>query len=118
MPRVPRNKASLNLQYDIATEFGRFWASASATYTTEIARHFDRGSFLAGNYVSPDRLVGNLRAGYRSTSEHFSVNFWVDNIADDRDYLLGGVPLVESTGLGSLNYAPPRTYGVTLIYRY
>ena len=59
-----------------------------------------------------DKLTWQLQ------DERTTVAAWIKNIADTDDHLIGGVPTVGVARTTSVAYAPPRSYGVDVTYRF
>lgn len=74
-------------------------------------------------YQDPDNLdraaidafdITDLRLAYRTADDNWELAGWVHNLFDE-DYFLHNYPVADS---GVATPAPPRTYGVTLTYRF
>jgi outer membrane receptor protein involved in Fe transport len=87
-------------------------------YTTRIYRHFDRTSWLASSWISPERAFVNARFTWQLPDQRSTLALWGRNLTGHDGYIIGGVPLASNFGLGSLSYAPPRTFGLDFSYRF
>lgn len=116
---IPRWKISVSTDYYYRTRYGVFIPSLELQYATEIYRHFDRTSWLSQAWVSQERTFVNARFSWEMPGNRSTLTLWGRNLngAND-DYIIGGVPLASNFGLGSLAYAPPRTYGLDFSYRF
>ncbi len=118
MPRVSEKAGSLSISYLLPVErAGEFSLTAGFNYRSEQTTHFDRGSFLTGEYVSTPRLISTLRAGWISADDKIRIAVYAENL--DSAYTrerTGGIPLVEATGAGSFSFTGPTAYGLSLRY--
>ena len=56
--------------------------------------------------------VVNASIGYRSPDEKLRVSLWGNNLTDEDYFAIANINVLGTFG----NFAPPRTYGVTLSY--
>ncbi len=113
---IPRWKVAVSADYYYRTDYGVFIPSAELLYTTRIYRHFDRTSWLASTWISPERAFVNARLTWQLPDDRSTFALWGRNLTGHDDYITGGVPLASNFGLGSLTYAPPRSYGLDFSY--
>ena len=58
-----------------------------------------------------------------TTNDGLSISPFIDNVGSAviqgiETEFIGGVPLASNFGLGSLSYAPPRTFGLDFSYQF
>jgi len=88
-------------------------------YSDEIYGGFDRDSFYVADAVSiPAETFYDARITWALPDERTTVVAWCKNLTDMDDHSQGGVPVVGVARTTTIGYAPPRTYGIDLIYRF
>ena len=120
MPRAPEWTAFLAIDYFINTDrYGTFIPSLVGRYMDETYAGFDRPSFTVADEVTqPAETFYDARLTWQAADEQFTVTAWCRNLTDIDDHPRGGIPTVGVARTTALNYAPPRMYGVDLIYRF
>jgi len=121
MPRVPRWQSFFLTDYIFHLPGGgSITPSIAARHTSEIYHGFDRGSFLyAKDKVTSDSVTFlDARISYISADEKTEISLWSKNLTDIDDYMVGAIPLVETTGTVGQIYANPRTFGLEITHRF
>lgn len=121
MPRVPRWQGYLLTDYAFnLPDGGILTPSIAARYTSEIYHGFDRGSYIyARDRVTSDAVTFvDARLSYISADRKMDITLWVKNLTDKDDYMVGAMPLVDTTGTIGEIYANPRTFGLEISYRF
>jgi len=127
-PRVPDWK--LNLGYSYHHEFAQAQAQLGASLTVSDDYFLDiynRDELAAGIFDSlPNggRQLGvqssyatlDLNAGLSTRDEKWRMSLWVKNLSDEGIKTLSGTFITENGFIA--NYAPPRTYGVSVALKY
>ena len=120
---APPQTASLAMQYDIPSVFGHSaFLRADGQYTSKenmtAATDPETTAFLPGNFVRPQTLIGNLRAGMNF--DQVQVSLFCTNFSNSHPLyqaangLLGGI----YNGPDELISIRPREIGGTVIYKY
>lgn len=127
-PRVPNWKLNVAYLYRHEFSFGEAHIGGSATLSDDYFLDiYNRDQLAAGIFESlPNggRNLGvqtsyatiDLNAGLLSRSEQWDINIWVKNASDENIKTLSGNFITENGFIA--NYAPPRTYGVSLAFNY
>jgi iron complex outermembrane recepter protein len=120
MPRAPEWTAYLSVDYNIQTDtLGTITPNVLVRYSDEIYGGFDRDSFYVADAVSiPAETFYDARITWNLPDERTTVVAWCKNLTDIDDHSQGGVPVVGVARTTTIGYAPPRTYGIDLIYRF
>ena len=120
MPRAPEWTAYLSVDYNIQTgNMGTITPNFLVRYSDEIYGGFDRDSFYVADAVSiPSETFYDARITWDLPDERTTVVAWCKNLTDIDDHSQGGVPVVGVARTTTIGYAPPRTYGIDLIYRF
>lgn len=120
MPRAPEWTAFLSVDYFIHTDsMGTIIPNFLMRYSDEVYGGFDRPSFIVADEItSPAQTFYDARVTWQVPDDRTTVVVWVKNLLDDDDHLIGGVPTVGVARTTSVAYAPPRTYGIDLTYRF
>ena len=110
IPRAPENKFFMGAS--LARDFGGMTATGRVDYT------YQSDYFSSINNVPSERVLAqeNWDAGLTMgpAGGAWSVEVWGKNLANE----LHVVSISDILGDAFANYAPPRTYGVTLSYRH
>jgi len=104
MPRAPKFTGNLGANYAVPVSFGEITASGVVSYNSGF--FWEAGDRLR----QPAYSLINAAVIWKSNDKAWGIKLWGDNLADKR-YLSQGVS--SATG-DLLDYAAPRTYGVTL----
>lgn len=120
MPRAPKWTAYVAVDYNINTDaMGTITPTFLVRYIDEIYGGFDRDSFYVSDEVSiPEETFYETRLTWRLPDERTTITAWVKNLTDIDDHEQGGVPTVGVARTTTQGYAPPRTYGIDLTYRF
>lgn len=120
LPNVPNWRISATATYYLRSgSWGTFIPGVTVRYATKIYRHFDRASWLSHQWVSPAAYFVDAQIVWRAPGDRLTVTLWGKNLdGANNDYLVGGVPFVEDFGMGSVAYAPPRTVGLDIDWRF
>lgn len=120
MPRAPKWTAYVAVDYNINTDaMGTITPTFLVRYIDEIYGGFDRDSFYVSDEVSiPAETFYETRLTWRLPDERTTITAWVKNLTDIDDHEQGGVPTVGVARTTTQGYAPPRTYGIDLTYRF
>ncbi|MET0657097.1 MAG: TonB-dependent receptor, partial [Steroidobacteraceae bacterium] len=104
MVRVPKFTGNLSVIYAVESAVGTFDLAASAFHSSRFYWDVDN------RLDSPAYTVYGSSVTWHSSNEKFDVRLWGENLTD-KHYLITGVP----NGNGdSIQFAAPRTYGITL----
>jgi len=121
MPRVPRWQAYASTDYTFfLPDGGTITPSISARHMSEIYHGFDRGSFVYGKdkvTSSPITFV-DARLAWVSGDGDTDIALWVKNVTDKQSYMVGAIPLVDTTGTIGQVHANPRTFGLSITRRF
>ena len=120
---APPQTASLAMQYDIPSVFGHSaFLRADGQYTSKenmtAATDPQTTAYLPGNFVRPQTLIGNLRAGMNF--DRLQVSLFCTNFTNSHPLyqaangLLGGI----YNGPDMLITMRPREIGGTVVYKY
>jgi iron complex outermembrane receptor protein len=114
LQNAPPATAFAGLTYETALGSGTLALRAEASYQGKVYfTEFNNADAAQDSYT-----IGNVSAVYTDGSGHWSVGGWVKNVGDE--YIISNniitAPLYGSIRVGSV--APPRTYGVTVGYKF
>ncbi|ATE65153.1 TonB-dependent receptor [Rhizorhabdus dicambivorans] len=107
----PKSTLSVAGSYEIPLERGRIVLNSTYYYNS-------------GYYHEPDNVVrqpsyGLLNASVRWESDQgMSISVWGNNLTNEAVASYDGIQPFGATGARRTNYAPPRTYGLTLGYSF
>ena len=120
MPRAPEWTAYLSVDYNInTTDMGTITPNFLVRYADKTYGGFDRDSFYVEDYISiPAKTFYDARITWELPDERTTLVAWCKNLADTDDHEQGGVPVVGVARTTTMGYAPPRTYGIDVIYRF
>ncbi len=120
MPRAPKWTAYIAVDYNINTNaMGTITPTFLVRYIDEIYGGFDRPSFYVSDEVSiPAETFYETRLIWSLPDERTTITAWVKNLTDIDNHEQGGVPTVGVARTTTQGYAPPRTYGIDLRYRF
>jgi len=120
MPRAPEWTAYLSVDYSIPTSrWGTITPNVLARYADSVYGGFDRPSFYVEDVVSvPAETFYDARVTWALPDQRTTLIAWCKNIENDDDHKNGGVPTVGVARTTSMAYAPPRTYGIDVVYRF
>lgn len=120
MPRAPDWTAYIAVDYNInTTSMGTITPNILARYADDIYGGFDRPSFYVADDISiPAKTFFDARVTWDLPDQRTTLIAWCKNLADTDDHEQGGVPVVGVARTTTMGYAPPRTYGIDLIYRF
>lgn len=112
LPRAPRDKIHLGAQYSI--DLQGWEALARVDYSNQSHMYFDASNIAAQKqegYIDVD-----ARVSVTSPDKRWEVAFWGKNLTDElvATYVTAFAPYAQTL----VPYAPPRTYGVSLIWKY
>jgi iron complex outermembrane receptor protein len=114
LQNAPTSTAFAGLTYEVPVGSGTLALHAEAAYQgTVYFTEFNNADAVQGSYT-----IGNVAATWTDSSERWSVGGWVKNVGDE--FIVTNniitAPLYGSIRVGSV--APPRTYGVTVGYKF
>ena len=66
----------------------------------------------------PSKTFYDARITWSLPDDRTTIMAWCKNLTDIDDHRQGGVPTVGVARTTSMAYAPPRTYGIDIIYRF
>jgi hypothetical protein len=120
MPRAPEWTAYTSVDYNIDTrDMGTITPNFLVRYADKTYGGFDRPSFYVEDYISiPSKTFFDARITWDLPDQRTTVIAWCKNLADTDDHEQGGVPVVGVARTTTMGYAPPRTYGIDVIYRF
>jgi iron complex outermembrane receptor protein len=120
MPRAPEWTAYISVDYNINTSsMGTITPNFLVRYADKTYGGFDRPSFFVEDYISiPAKTFFDARITWDLPDQRTTLIAWCKNLADTDDHEQGGVPVVGVARTTTMGYAPPRTYGIDLIYRF
>jgi iron complex outermembrane receptor protein len=120
MPRAPEWTAYLSVDYSFLTSaWGTITPNFLVRYSDSVYGGFDRPSFYVEDVVTnPSVTFYDARVTWDLPDRRTTVVAWCKNLADKDDQELGGVPTVGVARTTSMAYAPPRTYGIDVTYRF
>jgi iron complex outermembrane receptor protein len=108
MIRSPTWSGNLTGRYVVETAYGPVDAAATVFYSSKI--YFEIGNRV----VQPAYALVNASIGWKPRGTQAEFRVWGKNLSD-KAVLYGAT--IGATG-DSVNYAPPRTYGVEVSYRF
>jgi iron complex outermembrane receptor protein len=109
MIRSPDFSANLTARYVTDTSIGRFDAAGTIFYSSKL--YFEVGNRV----VQPSYAQVNASLGWRpSTLDGVELRVWGKNLTDKK--VIYGTTI--TTTADGVNYSPPRTYGVEVLYRF
>jgi len=114
LQNAPTSTAFAGLTYEMPVGSGKLALHAEAAYQgTVYFTEFNNADAVQASYT-----IGNVAATWTDSSEHWSVGGWVRNVGDE--FIITNniitAPLYGSIRVGSV--APPRTYGLTVGYKF
>jgi iron complex outermembrane receptor protein len=120
MPRAPEWTAYIAVDYNINTgTMGTITPNFLVRYSDETYGGFDRPSFYVADDVSiPAETFYDARITWDLPDERTTITAWCKNLTDIDSHEQGGVPVVGVARTTTVAYAPPRTYGIDVIYRF
>ncbi len=144
MPRVPKWQAYAMTDYTIRLVGGSVLVpSVAVRYTSEIYHGFDRGSYcfttpgcnislqvenpigyvpqvpdVQSSVLSDKVVFVDARISWISGDGKMEMAAWGKNLTNKDDYLVGAIPLVDTTGTVGQIFADPRTFGLTMTYNF
>ena len=113
LDNAPEWTVSTYLQYEdeLVGDLGWF-GRLEYNYTDE----FYMAQDLDENLLNDDSYVLNARLGIAGPNRQWEITAWGRNLTDEETYVIGfDIPVLS--GYAGVN-APPRTYGLTLNYRF
>ena len=120
MPRAPEWTAYLAVDYNIPTaSWGTITPNFLIRYSDDIYGGFDRESFIVAEEVTiPAATFYDARVTWDLPDQRTTLVAWCKNLTDKDDHLQTGIPTVGVARTTAVGYAPPRTYGIDLVYRF
>ena len=114
LQNAPTSTAFAGLTYEVPVGSGTLALHAEAAYQgTVYFTEFNNADAVQGSYT-----IGNVSATWTDSGERWSVGGWVKNVGDE--FIITNniitAPLYGSIRVGSV--APPRTYGLTVGYKF
>ena len=133
---IPRNTATLGITYTLPVDealgemtftLAGYWQSEMDTHATPqlFAQQAAVEGWSAQDLATAESLstadsydVWNIRFDWREAmGTAFDAALYVKNITDE-DYVVGGLNVIDSLGVASATYGPPRTIGASLRYNF
>ncbi|MCK9541459.1 MAG: TonB-dependent receptor [Novosphingobium sp.] len=98
-------------------DLGKFNLTGTMSYRSSWYPATDMPVFVRETR-NPARTIFNVNADWQDVmGSPVSAQFWVKNLTN-KNYVLGSLGLVTSLGFVTNTYSDPRTYGLTLTYRW
>lgn len=112
---APRTQASVSLNYEVPSDVlgGRLAFNAQGNYASGFyhnIRNFNSDWF-------PERTLLNLSMNWKEEPTGFSLTAYINNVTDKR-YGMIGFNNVANCGCSDESFGNPRTYGLTVGYRF
>lgn len=111
LPQTPDHTINVGLEYGLDTDIGSFQLRGEVFYSDS----FNFSTFDNSYEAQDDYTVLNLYANYTNPSDSYMLRAFVRNATDEEYYNF--LINAATTGVAG-DYAPPRTYGVELNYRF
>lgn len=127
-PRVPDWKLNLAYSYRHEFSFGKARLGSLVTISDEYYLDiYNRDQLSAGVFdslpnggkdlgVQTSYITVDLNAGLLSHNGHWDISLWIKNVSDENIKTLSETFITENGFIA--NYAPPRTYGVSMAFNY
>jgi iron complex outermembrane receptor protein len=115
-PLVPENTASLVVQYDWQTRYGRVMPLLQAYYRDSLFTGLDFAAIQYASSTIPEQATLNARLAFMP-HERLRITGFVNNVTDER-YFVGGAAVSDQIGVATHQPAPPRHVGLELYYRF
>lgn len=117
-PEVPEKTLNIGIQYDWVTDFGTIRPRIDYRYRDEIYLGLDPGSWSVKEQSTVDSAeVVNARLAWISPQKEWEVALFATNLTDE-EYFFGAAAVGDTVGTFTLQKAPPRMYGLELMYRF
>jgi iron complex outermembrane receptor protein len=117
LPRLAEQSYLLAAQFSVPTSLGRFLPRVQASWKMDLDFCLDAASCNTGLWVEDKQFELSARITWISPDEKWTGAIYGTNLTDEEN-LVGGVALVESSGVGSYAFAPPRMYGAELQFHF
>jgi iron complex outermembrane receptor protein len=117
LPRLPESTYFVAFQYSMDTRWGLFLPRIQASYKTDVEYCFDASSCDSGLWLEDEQFDLSARISWLSRDGKWSGAIYGNNLTDE-DYIVGGVAIVDSAGIGGWNAAAPTMYGAELRYEF
>ncbi len=114
LPRIPESSYYVAAQYNLETSIGTFIPRVSWSLIKDVEQCFDRGSCVTGGWLGDIEDL-SARFTWISPDTNWQVTAYGTNL-QDKDFVNGGNPNVDTLGWGGATITPPRMYGVELHY--
>lgn len=115
LPRLAEQTYLLAAQYSLETGFGLVMPRIQASWKMDMEFCFDSASCRSGLWFEDEQFDVSARVTWISPDERWVGAIFGTNLTDE-DYVIGGIALVESAGVGGFAVVPPRMYGAELKY--
>lgn len=117
-PEVPEKTFNIGIQYDWVTDLGTIRPRIDYRYRDDIFLGLDPGAWGARSQSTVDSAeVINARLAWISPRQNWEVALYAHNLTDE-DYFFGAAAVGDTIGSMTLQKAPPRMYGLELMYRF
>ena len=113
LPQDPKNSGAFEARYDYPTTVGSFSAQADVQYTGK----YCFSVLCAPVEHEPSHTMLNLRVGFIPPNKHWEASFFVNNVTQEI-YRIYTFDVASYTGQIPSVYGKPRTWGVSLTYRF
>jgi len=117
LPRLPEATYFLAVQYTWDSPFGLITPRVQAMVKQDIEYCFDASSCASGLWLEDEQFDVGARINWISRDGKWTGALFGTNLTDE-DYIVGGVAIVDSAGIGGWNAANPRMYGAELRYSF
>ena len=107
----------LAAQFTFPTPIGILLPRVQASLKKELDFCLDAASCNSVLWVEDKQFELSARITWISNDEKWTGAIYGTNLTDE-EYFVGGVALVESSGVGGFAVAPPRMYGAELQYHF
>lgn len=117
LPRLAEQSYLLAAQFTFPTSFGTVLPRVQASLKKDLDFCLDASSCNSGLWLEDKQFELSARITWISNDEKWTGAIYGTNLTNE-EYFVGGVALVDSSGVGGFAVAPPRMYGAELQYRF
>ncbi len=117
LPRLAEQSYLLAAQFIVPSPIGLLLPRLQASWKKDIDFCLDSSSCNTDLWLEDEQFDLSARLTWMSPDEKWTGALYGSNLTDE-DYLVGGVALVDSAGVGGFAVAAPRMYGAELRYHF